>query len=63
MSAPSVGYASVEDMSFELILAQVRMSMQLIFDILPLSKFNHLVGNGCLKVWTKWTAQTVVLSC
>ncbi len=33
---------------------------ELMFDVIPLSRFNHMVGNGDLKVWSKLTAQTVV---
>ncbi len=37
--------------SFELLFAQVRMLIELMFDIIPLSRYNHLVGNGGSKVW------------
>ncbi len=37
------------------------MTKELMFDILLLSRFNHLVGNGRSKVWSKRTAQTAVL--
>ncbi len=56
-----MGYICVEDASFELLFAQVRMFMQLMFDILPLSRFNHLVGNCGSKVWSKRIAQTLFL--
>ncbi len=31
------------------------------FDVIPLSRYNHMVGNGGSKVSAKWTAQTAVL--
>ncbi len=61
MSCSSVGYISVMDLSFKLLFAQVKMSMNKMFDVLPLSRFNHLVGNGGLKVLFKWTTQSIVL--
>ncbi len=30
------------------------------FDFIPLSRYNHLVGNRGSKVWAKWTAETAV---
>ncbi len=30
------------------------------FDVIPLSRYDHLVGNGGSKVWSKRTAQTAV---
>ncbi len=59
-SGPSVGYINFDLVSFELLFAQVRMTKELMFDILSLSRFNHLVGNGGSKVWSKQTAQTAV---
>ncbi len=31
------------------------------FNVVPLSRYDHLVGNVGLKVWSKWTARTAVL--
>ncbi len=33
---------------------------ELMFNVIPLSRFNHLVGNGGLIVWSKQIAQTAV---
>ncbi len=60
-SGSSVGYISVKDSSFELLFAQVKMSMNKVLNILPLSRFNHLLENSGSKVWSKRTAQSVVL--
>ncbi len=30
------------------------------FNVVPLSRYNHLVGNGGSKVWSRWTARTAV---
>ncbi len=59
-SGPSVGYIDVEEVSYELKLAQVRILQELMFDVIPLSRYNHLVRNGGSKVWVKWTALTAV---
>ncbi len=45
-SGPSIGYINIDIASFELLFAQVRMTMELMFDIIPLSRFNHLLENG-----------------
>ncbi len=60
-SGPSVGYISVPDVSIDLLFAQVKMTMNEMFDVLRLRRFNHLVGNGGSKVWPKQTAQTVIM--
>ncbi len=60
-SGPSVGYISVMDSTFELFFAQVKMSMEQMFDVLPMTRFNHIVGNSGSKVCFRWTAQSVVL--
>ncbi len=36
------------------------MIKELMFDIIPLSRYNHLVGNGVSKVLAKFTSQTAV---
>ncbi len=59
-SDPTVGYINLDIVSFDLIFAQIRMTKELRFDVLPLSRFNHLVRSGGSKVWAKQTAQTTV---
>ncbi len=52
-SGSNVGYINVEEVSYELKFAPVRMLRELMFDVIPLSRYNHLVGNGGSKVWAK----------
>ncbi len=59
-SGASVGYMSIPDSSFELLVAQVKMAMDKMFAVLPLSRFNHYVGNSGSKVWSKRTALSAV---
>ncbi len=59
-SAQSAGYINVEVMSYDLLFAQVRMLKELMFDVIPLSRYNHLDGNGGSKMWAKRTAQTAI---
>ncbi len=47
--------------SFELLFTQVKIVMDKIFKMIPMSKYDHLVGNGGLKVWSKWTDKTAHL--
>ncbi len=49
-SGTSVGYINVRESSFELLFAQVKMAMDKMFTVLRLSRFNHLVSKGGLKV-------------
>ncbi len=59
-SGSSVGFIDLNTTTNEVLLAQIRMLRELIFDVIPLSKYDHLVGNGGSKVWSKWTAPTAV---
>ncbi len=45
-----MGYISIQESSFELLFAQVKMAMDKMFTVLSLSRLNHLVGNGGSKV-------------
>ncbi len=36
----------------------MRMMKEHMFDVIPLSRYNHLVGNGGSKVWAKRTADS-----
>ncbi len=47
-------------MTNKVLFAQIRMLRELMFDVIPLSRYDHLVGNRGLKVWSKWTAWTAV---
>ncbi len=56
----SVGYIDVEAMSYDLLFTQVSMLKELMFNAIQLKRYNHLVGNGGSKVWSKRTTQTAV---
>ncbi len=60
MSGSSVGYINLSAVTNELLFAQIRMIRELMFNVIPLSRYNHLVGNGGSKVWAKQTAQMAV---
>ncbi len=60
ISAQSVGYLDVEALSYDLQFAQVRMLKELMFNFIPLSRYNHLVGNGRSKMWAKCNKQTTI---
>ncbi len=60
-SGSSVGYIDQSKVTDEVLFAQILMLRELMFDVIPLSRYNHLVGNGGSKMWAKWTAQTAVL--
>ncbi len=47
-------------MTYDVLYAQIRMLRELMFDVVPLSRYNHLVGNRGSKVLSKRTAQTAV---
>ncbi len=59
-SGSSVGYIDLDTVPYELKFAQIRMLRELMFNLIHLSRYNHLVGNGGLKVWAKWTTLTAV---
>ncbi len=59
-SGHSVGYIDLNAISKDVLFAQIRILRELMFSVIPLSRYNHLVGNGGLKVWSKRTAQTAV---
>ncbi len=60
-SGSSVGYIDRSKVTDEVLFAQIRMLRELMFNVIPLSRYNHQAGNGGSKVWAKWTAQTAVL--
>ncbi len=57
-SGSSVGYIDLNTAS--VLFAQIRMLKELMFDVILLSRYNHLVGNKGSKVWSKMTATMVV---
>ncbi len=59
-SGSSVGYIDRSAVTDEVLFAQIRMLRELMFNVVPLSRYNHLVGNGGSNVWVKWTAQTAI---
>ncbi len=59
-SGSSVGYIDLNTASEEVLFTQIRMLKELMFYVIPLSRYNHLVGNGGSKVWSKRTATTAV---
>ncbi len=60
-SGSSVGFIDMNTVTNEVLFAQIRMLRELMFDVVPQSRYDHLVGNGGSKVWSKWTARTAVL--
>ncbi len=59
-SGSSVGYIDLNTASEDVLFAQIRMLKELMFDVILLSRYNHLVRNGGSKVWLKQTATTVI---
>ncbi len=59
-SGSSVGFIDMNTVTNEVLFAQIRMLRELMFDVVPQSRYDHLVGNGGSKVWSKWTTQTAV---
>ncbi len=49
-SGSSVGYINHSEVTNGVLFAQIRMLRELMFDVIPLSRYNHLVGNGGSKV-------------
>ncbi len=60
-SGSSVGFINLNTVTNEVLFAQIRMLRGLIFDVDPLIRYDHLVGNRGSKLWSKWTARTAVL--
>ncbi len=58
-SGSSIGFINLNTVTDELLFAQIRMLRELMFDVIPLNRYDHLVRNGGSKVWSKWTAWTV----
>ncbi len=50
-SGSSVGYITYSEVTNEVLFAQIRMLKELMFNVIALSRYSHLVGNGGLKVW------------
>ncbi len=48
-----IGSIFVDDTSFNLLFTQVKIVMNIMFNIIPLSRSVHFVGNRGLKVWSK----------
>ncbi len=60
-SSLSVRYTTDLDIVYyEVKFAQIRMLRELMFNIIHLGRYNHLVGKGGSKVWAKWTTLTAV---
>ncbi len=59
-SVSSIRFIDLNSTTNKVLFAQIRMLRELIFDVIPLSQYDHLVRNGGSKVWSKWTAQTAV---
>ncbi len=49
-SGSSVGYINLSKVTPEVLFAQIGMLKELMFHVIPLSMYNHLVGNGGSKV-------------
>ncbi len=61
-SGSSVGYIDLTTAPDEVVFAQIRMLRELMFNVIPLSRYNHLVRNSGSKVWAKRIALTAVPS-
>ncbi len=59
-SFSSVGYIYRQKATDEVLFAKIHMLRELMFNVIPLSRYNHLVGKEGSKVWAKRTAQTAV---
>ncbi len=59
-SGSSVGYIDLNTTSEEVLFAQIRMLKELMFDVIPLSRYNYIVGNGGSKMWSKRTATMAI---
>ncbi len=47
----SVGFIDLNTVTEEVMFTQIRIFREHMFDVIPLSRYNHLVGNGGSKVW------------
>ncbi len=52
---------SFKSVPSEDVYGQIGMLKEIMFDVIPLSRYNHLVGNGGSKAWAKRTTLTAVL--
>ncbi len=59
-SSSSVGFIDLNTVTNEVLFVQIRMLRELMFNIIPLSRYDHPVRNGGSKVWSKQTAWTAV---
>ncbi len=59
-SGSSIGFIDLNTASYEVLFAQIRMLREHMFDVIPLSRYDNLVGNGVSKVWYKRRAWTAV---
>ncbi len=50
-SGSSVGFIYLKTVTNDVLFAQIRMFRELMFDVITLSRYDHLVGNGGLKVY------------
>ncbi len=60
-SSSSVGFIELNTVAKEVLFDQIRMLRELMFDVIPLSRYDHLVRKGGSKVWSRRTARTAVL--
>ncbi len=59
-SGSSVGYINLSVASEDVVYSQIGMLKDLMFDVIPLSRYNNLVRNGGSKAWSKRTALMAV---
>ncbi len=59
-SGSSVGFIDLNTVINEVLFTQIRMLREVMFDVVRLSRYDHLVGNRGSKVWSKWTARMAV---
>ncbi len=59
-SGSSVVYINLSEVTHEVLYAQIGMLKEVMFNVIPLSRNNHQIGNGGSKVWAKQTAQMAV---
>ncbi len=52
-SGSSIRFIDLNAVTNEVLFAQIRMFRELMFDVVPLGRYDHLVGNGGSKVWSK----------
>ncbi len=59
-SGSSAGFIDRNRATMEVLFAQIRILRELMFYVVPLSRYNHLVGNGGSKVWSRRTSLRAV---